>query len=59
MVSIGNEVTNGMLWAYDTAAAGDWVDFTCSGPGIGGLSWSSDSSATGWAELRAAAERRR
>jgi arabinogalactan endo-1,4-beta-galactosidase len=51
MVSIGNEVTNGMLWTYDSAAPGDWVDFGCSGPGIGGLSWSGDNSATGWASF--------
>lgn len=50
MVSIGNEVTDGMLWSYDSASAGDWVDFTCtnSATGVGGLQWSSDTSATGW-----------
>lgn len=53
MVSIGNEVTNGMLWSYDSAAAGDWPDFGCSGtPGQGGyLDWTSNTSATGWANF--------
>jgi arabinogalactan endo-1,4-beta-galactosidase len=52
MVSIGNEVTNGMLWSYDSAA-GDWPSFGCSGtPGQGGyLDWTSDTSATGWANF--------
>lgn len=55
MVSIGNEVTNGMLWSYDSAAAGDWPDFGCSGtPGQGGfLDWTSNTSATGWANFAA------
>ncbi|MDA8300139.1 MAG: glycosyl hydrolase 53 family protein [Actinomycetota bacterium] len=53
MVSIGNEVTNGMLWSYDSAAAGNWVDFGCKGtPGQGGyLDWSGNTSATGWANF--------
>jgi len=53
MVSIGNEVTNGMLWSYDSAAAGDWPDFGCTGtPGQGGyLDWTSNTSATGWANF--------
>jgi arabinogalactan endo-1,4-beta-galactosidase len=49
MVSIGNEITNGMLWAPSTAPPGP--NFGCTGPGVGGLSWTSDTSATGWANL--------
>jgi Arabinogalactan endo-1,4-beta-galactosidase len=50
MVSIGNEVTEGMLWSYDSASAGDWQNFTCanSASSVGGLHWSTDTSATGW-----------
>jgi arabinogalactan endo-1,4-beta-galactosidase len=46
MVSIGNEVTNGMLWAPSTSPPG--VNFGCSGPGVGGLDWTSNTTATGW-----------
>lgn|GEM_PF-933989 len=53
IVSIGNEVTNGMLWSYDSAPAEDWPDFGCKGtPGQGGyLDWTSNTSATGWANF--------
>ncbi|HET7014899.1 MAG TPA: glycosyl hydrolase 53 family protein [Streptosporangiaceae bacterium] len=46
MVSIGNEVTNGMLWAPSTAPPG--VNFGCAGPGVGGLDWTTNTTATGW-----------
>jgi arabinogalactan endo-1,4-beta-galactosidase len=46
MVSIGNEVTNGMLWAPSAAPPG--VNFGCSGPGVGGLDWTTNTTATGW-----------
>lgn len=46
MVSIGNEVTNGMLWSKSLNPPGP--SFGCSGPGVGGLTWSSDTSAAGW-----------
>ncbi len=46
MVSIGNEVTNGMLWAPSTAPPG--VNFGCGGPGVGGLDWTTNTTATGW-----------
>jgi len=49
MVSIGNEITNGILWSPSTAAPGP--DFGCTGPGVGGLTWTSDTSATGWTNL--------
>jgi arabinogalactan endo-1,4-beta-galactosidase len=50
IVSVGNEVTNGMLWSYDKAPAGDWPNFGCTGtPGQGGyLDWTGNTSATGW-----------
>ncbi|MGH9105061.1 MAG: glycoside hydrolase family 53 protein [Acidimicrobiales bacterium] len=46
MVSVGNEVTNGMLWSYSSNPPGP--DFGCAGPGVGGLSWAGNASATGW-----------
>jgi arabinogalactan endo-1,4-beta-galactosidase len=49
MVSIGNEITNGMLWAPSTATS--WSSFGCSGPGVGGLDWTSNTTATGWDNL--------
>ncbi|HTT92368.1 MAG TPA: glycosyl hydrolase 53 family protein [Acidimicrobiales bacterium] len=49
MVSIGNEITNGMLWAPSSAPPGP--DFGCTGPGVGGLTWTGDTSATGWGNL--------
>jgi arabinogalactan endo-1,4-beta-galactosidase len=51
MVSIGNEVTNGMLWAPSTAPPG--VNFGCTGPGVGGLDWTTNTTATGWANFTA------
>jgi arabinogalactan endo-1,4-beta-galactosidase len=51
MVSIGNEVTNGMLWAPSTAPPG--VNFGCSGPGVGGLGWTTNTTATGWSNFTA------
>jgi len=51
MVSIGNEVTNGMLWAPSTAPPG--VNFGCSGPGVGGLDWTTNTTATGWSNFTA------
>lgn len=49
MVSIGNEITNGMLWSPSTSTS--WTSFGCSGPGVGGLSWSDNTTATGWSNL--------
>jgi arabinogalactan endo-1,4-beta-galactosidase len=49
MVSIGNEITNGMLWSPSTSST--WASFGCSGPGVGGLSWTSNTTATGWDNL--------
>jgi arabinogalactan endo-1,4-beta-galactosidase len=49
MVSIGNEITNGMLWSYSEES--DWSSFGCTGPGIGGLTWTSNTTATGWGNL--------
>lgn len=49
MVSIGNEITNGMLWAPSTSTS--WSSFGCSGPGVGGLTWTSNTTATGWGNL--------
>jgi arabinogalactan endo-1,4-beta-galactosidase len=49
MVSIGNEITNGMLWSPSTSTT--WTSFGCSGPGVGGLSWSNNTTATGWSNL--------
>lgn len=49
MVSIGNEVTKGMLWAPSTS--GSWADFGCNGPGVGGLVWTSNTTAMGWANF--------
>ncbi len=49
MVSIGNEITYGMLWAPSTSSS--WSSFGCSGPGVGGLSWTSNTTATGWGNL--------
>ena len=49
MVSIGNEITNGMLWSPSTSTS--WTSFGCSGPGVGGLSWSNNTTATGWSNL--------
>jgi len=49
MVSIGNEITNGMLWTPSTSTS--WSSFGCSGPGVGGLNWTSNTTATGWGNL--------
>jgi arabinogalactan endo-1,4-beta-galactosidase len=49
MVSIGNEITNGMLWT--TSEETDWSSFGCTGPGVGGLTWASNTTATGWGSL--------
>ncbi|HUC58514.1 MAG TPA: glycosyl hydrolase 53 family protein [Streptosporangiaceae bacterium] len=49
MVSIGNEITNGMLWSPNTGTS--WSSFGCSGPGVGGLTWTSNTTATGWSNL--------
>jgi arabinogalactan endo-1,4-beta-galactosidase len=49
MVSIGNEITNGMLWS--TSQESDWASFGCTGPGVGGLTWTSNTTATGWGNL--------
>jgi arabinogalactan endo-1,4-beta-galactosidase len=49
MVSIGNEITNGMLWAPSTSTS--WASFGCTGPGVGGLTWTSNTTATGWGHL--------
>jgi arabinogalactan endo-1,4-beta-galactosidase len=49
MVSIGNEITNGMLWS--TSEETNWSSFTCTGPGVGGLTWTSNTTATGWSNL--------
>jgi arabinogalactan endo-1,4-beta-galactosidase len=49
MVSIGNEITNGMLWSPSTSTS--WSSFGCSGPGVGGLTWTSNTTATGWGNL--------
>jgi arabinogalactan endo-1,4-beta-galactosidase len=49
MVSIGNEITNGMLWTPSTSTS--WSSFGCSGPGVGGLTWTSNTTATGWGNL--------
>jgi arabinogalactan endo-1,4-beta-galactosidase len=49
MVSIGNEITNGMLWSPSEET--DWADFGCTGPGVGGLTWTSNTTATGWGNL--------
>jgi arabinogalactan endo-1,4-beta-galactosidase len=49
MVSIGNEITNGMLWS--TSEETDWASFGCTGPGVGGLTWTSNTTATGWGNL--------
>jgi arabinogalactan endo-1,4-beta-galactosidase len=49
MVSIGNEITNGMLWSKSTSTS--WSSFTCTGPGLGGLTWTSNTTATGWGHL--------
>ena len=49
MVSIGNEITNGMLWSPSTSTT--WADYGCTGPGVGGLTWTSNTTATGWGNL--------
>jgi arabinogalactan endo-1,4-beta-galactosidase len=49
LVSIGNEITNGMLWAPSTSTS--WASFGCTGPGAGGLTWTSNTTATGWGHL--------
>ncbi|HEY2506998.1 MAG TPA: glycosyl hydrolase 53 family protein [Streptosporangiaceae bacterium] len=49
IVSIGNEITNGMLWSPSTSTS--WSSFGCSGPGVGGLTWTSNTAATGWSNL--------
>ncbi|HEX3515694.1 MAG TPA: glycosyl hydrolase 53 family protein [Trebonia sp.] len=49
MVSIGNEITNGMLWSPSEETS--WASFGCTGPGIGGLTWTSNTTATGWGNL--------
>ena len=49
MVSIGNEITNGMLWT--TSEETNWSSFGCTGPGVGGLTWTSNTTATGWSNL--------
>jgi arabinogalactan endo-1,4-beta-galactosidase len=49
MVSIGNEITNGMLWSQSEET--DWSSFGCTGPGVGGLTWTSNTTATGWGNL--------
>jgi arabinogalactan endo-1,4-beta-galactosidase len=49
MVSIGNEITNGMLWSQSEET--DWASFGCTGPGVGGLTWTSNTTATGWSNL--------
>jgi arabinogalactan endo-1,4-beta-galactosidase len=49
MVSIGNEITNGMLWSYSEET--NWSSFGCTGPGVGGLTWTSNTTATGWGNL--------
>jgi arabinogalactan endo-1,4-beta-galactosidase len=49
MVSIGNEITNGMLWSPSEET--NWTSFGCTGPGIGGLTWTSNTTATGWGNL--------
>jgi len=49
MVSVGNEITNGMLWSPSTSTS--WSSFGCKGPGVGGLSWTSNTTATGWGNL--------
>jgi arabinogalactan endo-1,4-beta-galactosidase len=49
MVSIGNEITNGMLWS--PSASTSWTSYGCTGPGVGGLSWSNNTTATGWSNL--------
>jgi arabinogalactan endo-1,4-beta-galactosidase len=49
MVSIGNEITNGMLWSPSTSTT--WADYGCTGPGAGGLTWTSNTTATGWSNL--------
>ena len=49
MVSIGNEITNGMLWSESEET--NWTSFGCTGPGVGGLTWTSNTTATGWGNL--------
>ena len=49
MVSIGNEITNGMLWSESEET--NWTSFGCTGPGVGGLTWTSNTTATGWSNL--------
>jgi len=49
MVSIGNEITNGMLWSESEET--NWSSFGCTGPGVGGLTWTSNTTATGWGNL--------
>jgi arabinogalactan endo-1,4-beta-galactosidase len=49
MVSIGNEITNGMLWSPSISTT--WADYGCTGPGVGGLTWTSNTTATGWSNL--------
>ena len=49
MVSIGNEITNGMLWSESEET--NWSSFGCTGPGVGGLTWTSNTTATGWSNL--------
>jgi len=49
MVSIGNEITNGMLWSPSTSTS--WASYGCTGPGVGGLTWTSNTTATGWSKL--------
>jgi arabinogalactan endo-1,4-beta-galactosidase len=49
MVSIGNEITNGMLWSPSQES--NWSSFGCTGPGVGGLTWTSNTTATGWGNL--------
>jgi arabinogalactan endo-1,4-beta-galactosidase len=49
MVSIGNEITNGTLWSQSEET--NWSSFGCTGPGVGGLTWTSNTTATGWGNL--------
>jgi arabinogalactan endo-1,4-beta-galactosidase len=49
MVSIGNEITYGMLWSPSEESS--WSSFGCTGPGVGGLTWTSNTTATGWSNL--------
>jgi arabinogalactan endo-1,4-beta-galactosidase len=49
MVSIGNEITYGMLWSPSQES--NWSSFGCTGPGVGGLTWTSNTTAAGWSNL--------